>query len=327
MFTKRLLIVSFLFALIPATGYGQLVGAVAPPAGAAAYWSFDEKDIDGTKIIDSTGNGHDGRIVKARRVTGRLGEALEFDGASGGVTIEGLGIKGKKQSVSLWVKKYAAEGGYRRLIFINGLFQFGFCGDNFYVHTGQIGWADTNLPKAELDIAQGEWEYLVVTWDTAAAADNVKVYLNGQLRIKATLGTTKGRELMMDTLRIGHTGHPDAAPQTLSGVVDEVAIYNTTLQPDRIDAYYQESFGVGRPEETGCGASRGHFPSAPSTLYPEGDLLWAQEVDSRGKRAVQSYAGRQVHCRSEPAGAGQAVAANRAGRAGLLHRQPCAQRS
>lgn len=214
----------------------HVTATVIPPPGAIAYWSFDRADLDGNRITDGSGNGSDGQIHKAVLVGGRLSEALELDGTDGGITFDGLNIKGKYASICLWVKRNSS--GLRRLVFIYGLFQVGFSGDELFVHTGRIGRADTNLPLADLGIAGKKWNHLSVTWDTAADADNVKVYVNGQLRAKATLDVAKGRDLKIETLRIGHTGNADSANQSFDGIIDEVALYDITLPADLIDQYH-----------------------------------------------------------------------------------------
>lgn len=224
------------------------VSLTRPPAGAVAYWSFDESDIDGTAATDGSGNGHHGAILKATLVAGQVGQALDLDGAGGGVDVDGLVYKGRQVSISMWIRKRG--DGVRRLlafngtmldgIFQGGIFQVGFTGNDIFVHTGRIGRADFNLPLAPVDIEPDTWTHLAVTWDTAAAADNVKVYVDGLLRVKATLDASKGRDLAINTVQIGHLGDPDSGSQAFAGAIDEVAIYDALLPADRIELYYRQ---------------------------------------------------------------------------------------
>ena len=227
--------------LLPALASIVLISCAATgpppslPPGAVGYWSFDEADIDGTTIRDTSGGGHDGRVERAALVTGRIGEALELEGSGDGITIDGLSLEGSQQSVCLWINRKAA--GLRRLVFINGLCQVGFSGREIFVHTGRPGRADTNMPLTDLDIPVDRWTHLAVTWDTAADADHVKVYLDGQLRATGTLDAARDRPLKIETLRIGHTGEPGGINQSFAGVIDELVLYDTALPESRIRDY------------------------------------------------------------------------------------------
>lgn len=268
-----------------AVGRKQAAGAPAPARalqnpvaasadGAVAHWSFDEAHIDGASAVDTGGGGHDGEILGARLVAGRVGQALEFDGPSGGVTVTGLGFTGKKCSIALWIRR--GGEGVRRLLFINGLFQVGFADSALFVHTGRVGRADTNLPLADVGIPKGEWVYLAVIWDTAAAADNVKVYVNGRLRATATLDAARDRDLRIDTLHIGHTGSPGGSDQNFRGAVDEVTIYGDALPAGRIYGYYRQVLAAaGEPvpvpverriiSQGGAEAEEPYFPESAYT--------------------------------------------------------------
>jgi len=52
---------------------------------AVGVWLFEGK---GDVAKDETGNGHDGKIIGAKRVGGKVGQALEFDGKADYVEIE-----------------------------------------------------------------------------------------------------------------------------------------------------------------------------------------------------------------------------------------------
>ena len=50
-----------------------------------AVWLFDEGK--GNIVVDSTSNGHDGKIEGAKWVKGRFGKALELDGTDDWVSV------------------------------------------------------------------------------------------------------------------------------------------------------------------------------------------------------------------------------------------------
>ena len=57
----------------------RLTTARASKAGLVGHWSFDE--LDGVGLADSSGRGAEGLLESARRIPGRVGGAIQFDGA------------------------------------------------------------------------------------------------------------------------------------------------------------------------------------------------------------------------------------------------------
>ncbi|MEI6514435.1 MAG: RHS repeat-associated core domain-containing protein, partial [bacterium] len=77
--------------------------------GLVAWYRFDE--TNGTGIVDSSGNGHDGNWVGTGRpsgIPGPMGRALEFDGLTNGVVISGLPVIAANMSLTAWVCQEAA---------------------------------------------------------------------------------------------------------------------------------------------------------------------------------------------------------------------------
>ena len=89
-------------------------------------WLFDEDKGDVAK--DSSSKGNDGQIIgKAKRVAGKFGSALKFDGVTAAVSIE-LDVMdlNKDQSFSLWFKTKIDKNIHARVLnapFLKG-FQF-----------------------------------------------------------------------------------------------------------------------------------------------------------------------------------------------------------
>ena len=248
---------------------GEGSAAAAPVLGSpVGYWSFDKADIAGYTAIDKSGNGHDGVIDGAAPVAGMARQALHFDGSGGCVTIEGLGIKGKELSVSLWLRKEPSTSRVNRLVFLGDFLQVGFFDALIFVHTGTFTKADVNNPYADFGVVPGKWHHLAVTWDTAAANDNVKVYLDGALRLAADL--TNARNIALDASRmvIASSGQPDSK-QVFLGTVDEVALYDKVLTAREIKESFTEiagTRGAGGPVGGGAGKVI-RFPREPEELY------------------------------------------------------------
>jgi len=72
------LLLSFILVLVVAgTAVNTVLGEI-DPASIVGLWLFDETEVALAK--DSSGRGHDGKITGAKRVAGKFGKALEFDG-------------------------------------------------------------------------------------------------------------------------------------------------------------------------------------------------------------------------------------------------------
>ena len=200
------------------------------------YWPFNKDDVAGGKVIDRSGKGHGGVISGAVQETGKKGEALRFDGSNSYVSIDGLIVKSSQLSASLWIKKDALSE-VHRLIYFDGLLQFGFYHTSIFVHTQTLNGEDPNLPYESIGIVAGQWHHLVVTWDTAAPSDNVKVYVDGDLKLKGTLVKSKGGKIGIAGLTIGND--KSSSGHGFDGLIDEVAVYDTALTDEEIKNLYK----------------------------------------------------------------------------------------
>ena len=215
-------------------------------AGLVGYWSFDRDDVAGDRAIDRSGRGHDGVIHKALPVAGKIGQALKFDGLKSYVDVDGLILRSPELSVSLWIKKDTVSG-VRRLVFFDGLLQIGLTNRTLFVHTFTIHGEDANRPYFDTRIIAGKWYHLVVTWNTAVPSENVKLYLNGELKARETLASSQGGKLGITGLTIGRLGLSSDPGDVFDGVIDEVKIYDTAVTGQQVKQLYQgKSIDVSR---------------------------------------------------------------------------------
>ena len=109
--TGRVLLVSVVAVFASAI----MAGADIVQDGLIAYYSFDEETINGDDVLDTIG-GNDGVMVGGvEPVEGKFGGALEFDGTSGKLDIEGtdaLMFNGIEEfTVAAWVYRLGQGGG------------------------------------------------------------------------------------------------------------------------------------------------------------------------------------------------------------------------
>jgi hypothetical protein len=74
---KPLLLSFILILVVFGTAINTALGAI-DPASIVGLWLFDETEV--ALARDSSGRAHDGEITGAKRVAGKFGKALEFDG-------------------------------------------------------------------------------------------------------------------------------------------------------------------------------------------------------------------------------------------------------
>jgi hypothetical protein len=199
-------------------------------AGLIGYWAFEEGT--GTVAKDSSGNGHDGQLLGAPQwVAGNVGGALKFDGAQ------------SKIDIPYWPEVTPTEGTTMcSWVFptdttrscIVGQFE----GYGMALMTGlylkSVIWGsdwvlDTTIP-------QGEWSYIVMTWDVANKQR--KVYLDGQLAGERADSTVPA---VRNNLGIGlWIGWPDAwGDDSFAGLLDEVRLYNRVLTAGQVEDLFR----------------------------------------------------------------------------------------
>jgi Concanavalin A-like lectin/glucanases superfamily len=237
-----------------------------------------------------------------------LGSAVGFSG--GFITVPDL-MLGPLSTVTVeaWVKRTSDPVDFFA-IFAGDGFETGDLHLNLVGAQAQLQFAvadnPTPFPQFVPSWPVTDWNYIVVTYDTTSG--QVQFYLNGHLFGTAMAGTTP----------IAFTGgtigawlntfvSPPAPQRFLDGCLDEIAIYESVLSPERVRAHYNAvATGVaiathphdvvtleGRPatfgvEVTGAnpqyqwfkngeaipGANRGTYSTPPTSLADDGAIFF-----------------------------------------------------
>ena len=223
----------------PAWGakYAQEVLADNP----VAYWRLGESS--GAMAFDESGNGYHGTYVGGVRLgeSGPLqsddaGTCVRFDG--GNITDYFLldpfnGFPGGNLSCEFWVKCTGSG---------DGLVAYG--GGNNFMFFGQTAiniYMGTNIATG-VNVADGEWHHLVLTWVKATGA--LKLYKDG---VEAFSGTHNAGGTITNGLPLFIGQEPDSgtppynfdATQAMPGSVCELAFYDAVLSPTRVLEHYQ----------------------------------------------------------------------------------------
>lgn len=236
---KSLLLSVVMFLILP------VVAAGADP-DTVAVWRFEEGQ--GDQVTDSSGNGHDGKVVGAEWTPdGKFGGAMRFDGASSYVEVPASDDLDLTQfTVELWFRAESIDG--TRAVLGHG--------ESFDTDKAQyiVEINDAESPnKVQLwyeaendddtyvasttDIKTDTWYFFAGTRDEDGT---INIYLDGELE------TTT--EQPVPPASIGHaltigcrTNEPNVYQDFFHGLIDEVRVSNVA----RSQAEIQESFRNG----------------------------------------------------------------------------------
>jgi len=228
-------------------------------------WHFDEGS--GIVAVDLSGNENHGTINGATWTTGKIGSALNFDGVDDYVDCgQGASLNIRNEiTIEAWVntndissqqKIVDKRGAWNSL---NGYSMF-IAGQNLYFEYGNG--TDYSQLSRGMSYAAGEWVHVAITLE----GSTVTYYKNG-----SALGTRNGISGIATNayhLAIGRSLQRSGL--RFNGTIDEVQIYNRTLNADEINIHYQEGISeqsMSFLEAKGVLASATE-PTRPAVGYP-----------------------------------------------------------
>jgi len=197
-------------------------------------WLFDEDKGDVAK--DSSSKGNDGKIVgKAKRVDGRFGSALDFDGVTASVNIELDVIDlSKDHTFSVWFKTKIDKNIHARVLhapFLNSYQLWLFIYRNGHFSKGKLGFGyrahNTDDIPLEITTAQplndDNWHHAVAVFDHAIG--QASLYIDGKLIARNWIDRIKFND-SEGKLCIAS----NCTRYFLSGQIDDVAVFNVALK-------------------------------------------------------------------------------------------------
>jgi hypothetical protein len=207
----------------------------------AAHWKMND-NANNTAVLDSSGNGNHGtarHATSTMSVSGIIDKALSFNGINDYITIP-------KESGLITERNNFTIVGWFNLTKINSIQNFiAWKGPSSAVQfvitdgTNNAGiWACSKwLMKIGYPFTIGTWYH--IAW--SRNGDTWKVYINGN---------KKGSDII-DSCNLGtptlnyYIGAEATKPsQFLSGLLDDVRIYNTALTETEIKTLYSEGAGI-----------------------------------------------------------------------------------
>ncbi len=188
-----------------------------------SHWKFDEGS--GMSTADASGNGNHGTISGTSWTTGKIGNALSFDGVNDYVTASA--ITPGQLTVSAWIN-INSTATWQCIVERGDASNVGW---HVYVNSGNRLYSSLNgdaVYSTAGTISTNTWYHVTVTWDGAT----VKHYTNGVQTASAALSSLKdvGSNTIIGT-RLA--GGPKLA---FKGVIDDVRLYNRALSAAEIQA-------------------------------------------------------------------------------------------
>jgi hypothetical protein len=185
-----------------------------------SHWRLDE--TSGTTADDSAGT-NDGTVSGATWVTGKLNNALTFDGTNDYVSLWSLdALEGRSASICAWVKASSVADQYDPIMtqYDDGSVEGYYLCLNYGKPTLYL-----NVPEAQAanSISTGDWHHIVGTYDGLA----LRIYVDGTLADDANEPHQSG---------ISHTAYIGASGtgNNFNGLIDDVRVYNFALSEEEV---------------------------------------------------------------------------------------------
>ncbi|HEY2479284.1 MAG TPA: LamG domain-containing protein [Solirubrobacterales bacterium] len=205
---------------------------VTPKQGPVAAYSFDEGE--GTTVEDTTGDGHTATIEDGIWTDGRYGGGIGFDGKGGSECVsvpDSPELRFSEEfTLEAWVKPVGSADEDPVVVRESSgrdAFGLGLGSREDGEAEGFIG--EGSGSKAAVGgerVREYEWVHLAATWD----GSKIRLYVDGELA--ATETATSPPATGEGALKIGCDG-PDGQ---FTGRIDEVRVYNRTLDGAEVDA-------------------------------------------------------------------------------------------
>jgi hypothetical protein len=235
-------------------------------SGLVGFWSFDGKDMAGNTAYDRSGNGNNGTLTNSPvRDTGRIGQALRFNGSDSYVDAGDIGAidNATELSICAWAfhstisdddvifSKYIGASDDGPLLLRDDVGGLSGRTDTYTIRVAESQTADAaQLESATNASKLNAWTHVCGT-AVLNNATGLRLYINA-VEDPNSPTSTVGVDNMSSGTRQVTIGSLLGA-STLSGLIDEVRIYNRVLSADEIKRLYNigATLKVNKPSYTG----------------------------------------------------------------------------
>jgi len=210
-----------------------------PQNGLVGLWSFDGKDVYNTTAYDRSGQSNTATLQGGvTKVNGKLGQALQFDGADDWVnagSASAIDLVTGDYTLTAWVKPNVLTGNQaiiaKSASSNDKAYSLMLGGSEVYVD-GENGGNDAYVTTTGAGLVVGNWYHLAATMTSSTLG--VKIYVNGVEQ--ATTGSIPVRPIETNADLV--FGSVQYAGTYYNGFIDEVRIYNRVLSTAEISQLY-----------------------------------------------------------------------------------------
>lgn len=225
----KFVFVAGLFSMVLLSGVAEAQEFVTE--GLISFWTFDEATIEGEVIKDVWGN-NDGTINgDVTTGAGKIGEAMELDGAGDYLSIS------EPQDIPAGDDTYAIEAWfYADIMKIGGIMGWGAWGTSNGVNALRLGtdvsgfrhyWWGNDLDQATGDISEA-WHHVIAQHDGTTRS----LWMDGEM---INSDQAAGHNAQIVDVNIGVTNN---RTEFWDGRLDEMRLYNRALEDDEIAQNY-----------------------------------------------------------------------------------------
>jgi hypothetical protein len=214
---------------VMAGGIMQKVNTYRLNSGLVGWWTFDGTDVNAltNRVTDRSGQGNHGEMVNMStstlRVSGKVGQALQFDGVDDGVSLQSDAVGNGPVTVTAWIyPRSLGGGGYGMIFYGHSEFYFQLVTPNaLLVYSSNPGGSSGN------DITFNQWNHVVYT-RTGAGTSNF--YINGTL--SGTPNQNNGAPL--SGFVNSWIGSRNDGIYAFDGTIDDIRVYNRALSASEV---------------------------------------------------------------------------------------------
>ena len=250
---------------------------------------------------DYSGNNNHGTRNGTSFVTGKVGQALSFDGIDDYVKVtKNFGTSFNAFSAEAWVNAKNIETQHRYILERDDIHFYISVTPDRKIRFRHIDLTNNEATETEANAIEfNEWTHIAVVYD----GTKTYIYVNGELKKEqedtGTISFSPSQPLYIGSSQYAHS-YPD---RTWNGTIDEVRVYNKALTQQQIQAHYNLEYNKIVSQETSggdewmCQVTTNDAEADGVTLNSSSlDVLWAIEFDIRDSYSNASINDVVINC-------------------------------
>lgn len=222
--------------------------------GLVGMWTFNGQDVSGSIALDRSGQGNNGTIVGATLDSGKVGQAMSFDGSDDYVSANASASLNNlsQKTLSAWIyPRSAGEGDEGK---IAGKNQGGVNGWEWYLCSNNSGGGCPSITNTIVfqenrtvnrggwrlganSITMNTWQHVAITYDNTSTTSDPIFYFNGTATATTEIWVPSGNPSDDSAINLG-IGSRTNGSLAFNGTLDEVRLYSRALSADEVKRLY-----------------------------------------------------------------------------------------